>query len=467
MPRRRDVIGLLGATAGAAAVGLGAAVSGTSGDDGDDHDHGGGSGGGDSAVAYVRNVEEVRGHLTSSVELLDRGREDDAALHASHGPDYFAPVLTPVRDEEPALATRLRGLLRSASERISTSDAEEYEQFVTEDVFPLLDDAVAAVVAEETRDSVAFDVRVMDALAGRIAEEYAAAVPEAGTVELAGEYWDGRGFLTRIEHRHEAVGDDLDDATAGALAALRSEMEAVEAPETVRATTLELRVAAAAAADLPSASVESRDDAVTYLRNVEEVRGHAHASLTLLEHGDADAAGFHAGHGADYVTTLLPAVQRADPDLSGRLRERILALDARAAESSASEYERFVTEELFPLLEDAVATVVPGEYRDPTSVSASVLIALLERTEEEYDAAVTDEEVIELYGEYWDARGFFVRVRRRYEGTRDGLSEETRELVEPELDILGEELRTAAPPRDVANSIAPLTDDLGRAVEAE
>jgi len=218
MPRRRDVIGLLGATAGAAAVGLGAAVSGTSGDDGDDHDHGGGSGGGDSAVAYVRNVEEVRGHLTSSVELLDRGREDDAALHASHGPDYFAPVLTPVRDEEPALATRLRGLLRSASERISTSDAEEYEQFVTEDVFPLLDDAVAAVVAEETRDSVAFDVRVMDALAGRIAEEYAAAVPEAGTVELAGEYWDGRGFLTRIEHRHEAVGDDLDDATAGALA---------------------------------------------------------------------------------------------------------------------------------------------------------------------------------------------------------------------------------------------------------
>jgi hypothetical protein len=33
--------------------------------------------------------------------------------------------------------------------------------------------------------------------------------------------------------------------------------------------------------------------------------------------------------------------------------------------------------------------------------------------------------------------------------------------------FLGEELGMAAPPRDVANAIAPLTDDLGRAVETE
>lgn len=149
-----------------------------------------------SAVSFVRNVEEVRGHLASSATLLEQARREDAALHAGHGPDYFAPVLTPVRDADPELATRLRGRLSSLEEAVRSMTPTEYRDHVEGDVLPLLDQAVEAVVPEDVRWSMAFDVRVMNALAGRIAEEYTAAVPEAGTIELAGEYWDGRGFLT-------------------------------------------------------------------------------------------------------------------------------------------------------------------------------------------------------------------------------------------------------------------------------
>ncbi len=141
------------------------------------------------------------------------------------------------------------------------------------------------------------------------------------------------------------------------------------------------------------------------------------------------------------------------------MRDRVETADGAA-------FEAFLTDELFPLLDEAVGMVVPGDTLGSTAFSARVTITLLGRIEDEYTAAVTDEEVIELYGEYWDARGFYQRVEARYEALADDLDAETRELVEPELELLGEELRTAVPPADVANSIAPLTDDLGRAVDS-
>jgi hypothetical protein len=461
MPTRRGVLGGIGVLSAALATGAAGAVASD-----DEHGHGHGSGTADSDVAYVRNVEEVRGHLTSSATLLSNGRREDAALHAGHGSDYFAAVLPPVRDADPALASRLRGRLRAVRDRVETADAAAFEAFVTDEVFPLLDEAVETVVPEDVRGTTAFDVEVMNALASRIAGEYTAAVTPAGEIELSGEYWDARGFLTRIEARHDAMDADLGSVPGSALGALRTQLEDVAVPSDVTATTLRFRVAVAGAADLPAATVEGTDAAVAYVRNAEEVRGHAAASLQLAEYGDAAAAALHAGHGADYVMALAPAVHAEDPDLAGRLQEQLLAVSDQVGESSPDEYEAFLIDELFPLLDEAVGMVVPGDTLGSTAFSARVAITLLGRIEDEYTAAVTDEEVIELYGEYWDARGFYQRVEARYEAMADDLDAETRELVEPELELLGEELRTAVPPADVANSIAPLTDDLGRAVDS-
>jgi len=452
----------LAATAALGGFGLTAAAS----EDGDGHGHSHGSSGAVSShVEYVRNVEEVRGHLTSSMELKRRERDADAQLHAGHGSDYFAAVLPPVRDADPELATRLRGRLRAVQDHAGSDDAAAYESFITGEVFPLLEDAVTTVVPAEDRSSTEFQTEVLNALAGRIADEYSAAITADGTIELMGEYWDARGFLSRIESRHTATDSDLGSTAADALDTLRSEIEAVESPAAVVPTTVRYRVGTSAAAGLESATVDGVEDAVAYARAADEVRGHAYASRKLSEYGDADAASLHAGHGPDYAMSLLPAVQAEDPDLAATLQDRMFALSDRVGAVTADEYAQFVTEELFPPLAEAESLVLPDDLAGTTSFEARVTIALLGRIEEEYSKAVTDEEVVELYGEYWDARGFYHRVSQRYDDMHSDLDGETRELVEPELERLGEELRTAVPPWDVANSIEPLTEDLGRAVD--
>lgn len=368
----------------------------------DGHDgHGGDGGAGSpaaSAVTFVRNVEEVCGHLTSSAILLEQARREDAALHAGHGSDYFGPVLTPLRDVDPELATRLRGRLSSLKQAVRSMTPAEYRGHVEEELFPMLDEAVEAVVPGDVRGSTEFDVRVMNALAGRIAEEYKTAVPEAGTIELAGEYWDGRGFLNRIEARFEEVGSEV-GAGEEALARLGERMEAVAAADVVLEATLDFRTATAAATPLPAARIEDRSGTVSYVRNLEEARGHLMASTALLEAGDGGAAGLCAGHGADYVIALVPAVRRADSALVDELRTRLLEVDSRIADG-ADGYADYVESEVMPVLDRVPAAAVPAEHTDSISFSAAVVVALAGRIAEEYEAAVTDEELIELYGEY-------------------------------------------------------------------
>jgi len=419
---------------------------------------------GEGDVEYVRNAEEVKGHLRSSADLLARGRSEDASLHAGHATDYFAALLTPLRDEDHELATRLRGELREPSERVGSMEAEAYRAYVTEEIFPTLDRAVEAVVPADARSTTAFDVRVSNALAGRLAEEYAAAVDANGTIGLEGEYWDGRGFLARIEARHGAVASALGGAGTDPLGTLRSRYEAVEPPSSVRAATLRFRVATTAAADLEAAHVEGRDGALAYVRNAEEVKGHLTASANLLAAGDESAASLHAGHGGDYITALVPAVQRADAELADRLLSRLLAAERRLADGSDS-FEQYVDRQAMPTVDEAVAAVVPEEYRTSTSFSAAVILALAGRIEDEYTAAVTDDEVIELYGEYWDARGFLTRVESRFEAIRGDLDDGVREAVAEELGILRTELETAATPDDVAGSVDALEEFLSETAD--
>ncbi len=448
---RRTVLGGIGALATTAVAGFGGVGAAQQSDDATASD----IEGMDAAVTFVRNVEEVRGHLTSSATLLANGRPDDAALHAGHGSDYFGPVLPEVRDVDPELATELRGHLSELEGQVRSMNGDEYETYVTDEVFPLLADAVGAVVPSDIRDSLAFDVRVMNALAGRIADEYTAAVPSPGTIELAGEYWDGLGFLTRIETRHE----QLSDFSAGgdALDRLRTEMEDVEAASAVLGETLAFRVATAAAVPLPSATVEERETAVTYLRNFEELRGHLAASIALVEAGHESAAGLHAGHGGDYITALLPAVTAADAETGTELLDLLLGVDERV-EDGADAYTAHINDEVLPAVGDIPSVAVPSEYTDETGVTAAVVVSLAGRLEDEYAAAVTDEEVIELYGEYWDARGFLTRIEELVSEMASELADDTAESLNGELATLRTELETAAPPADVAGSTERITD---------
>jgi len=421
------------------------------------------SSGGDAAeasgeveyVTYVRNAEEVRGHLASSVELLRRDRVEDARLHAGHATDYLGALMPPVRDEDPELATRLRARLRGLDRRVAAMTADGYAGYVDREVLPLVDRAVETVVPSDLGGTTAFEVRVSEALVGRIVEEYDAAVSPDGTIEKAGEYWDARGFLGRVESRHGRVAADLDGAGTEALGRLRSAMDAVEPPSGVRGAGLRFRVETVAAAGLDTAAVDSRAEVVTYRRNTEELRGHLHSAVTLASVEDPDGA-LHAGHGTDYVMTVLPPVQRADPDLAGRVLDLLVAVgDGGSADR--------IEDDLLPALAGVEDVAVPSEY-DTTGVDAAVVLALADRLVEEYDAAVTADERIELYGEYWDARGFLVRIERLFEAMRSALDDETVDRVAEELDILRTEVETTATPADVAGSVEALERALGPVV---
>jgi hypothetical protein len=416
-------------------------------------------------VAFTRNVEEIKGHLTSSVSLLEQERTEDAALHAGHASDYFGPVLTPLRDVDPQLSTQLRGRLSGLEAKVRSLDLEGYETYVNEEVFPLLDQAVTAVVPEDARESQTFDVEVINALAGRIADEYAAAVPSPGTIERTGEYWDARGFLTRIEKRYTSVESGIDGAGSDGLDQLRQQIEDVAAAGAVVGTTLSFRVRTAAAVPLPIAQIADRSEAVTYVRNVEELAGHLTASATLLQAGDGSAAKLHAGHATDYVLPLLPAVRRSNPELADQLLDQLLTVDDRVSDGPDS-FRQYLETEVKPQLQQVPAAAVPEQFNEGASFSISVVLALADRIEEEYTAAVTEEEVIEKYGEYWDARGFLTRIEARYDVFKSAFDSETQADIESTLGALRTELETAAPPSDVAESLATLEELLSGTVDS-
>jgi hypothetical protein len=419
----------------------------------------------DDAVTYVRNAEEVKGHLESSIRLKHQGKTSHVSLHSGHAADYLSVLIPPVRNANADLATRLHARLRNVDERATSLSASEYETHVREDVFPLIDRAVETVVEEKKRESIAFNAKVNNALLNRIDDEYAAAVRPNETIALQGEYWDGRGFLVRIEHRYEdavrpALNERQRSAWDSGLDRLRGGMEAVAAPSNVTATTLDLRVAGAAAVPLESAEIHSIEEAVTYTRNVEELRGHLESSIQLKHLGDEEAVQLHAGHGAgDYSDVVLPPVQRQNPQLAQRLQRRLGAIPDHADESPGA-YESYIRDEVFPVLDRAREAAVPREYRSSDSFDRRVIVALGERIEGEYDAAVDDEGHVQRHGEYWDARGFLVRIEQRFAASKGNLDADTRQRVSDELGILREELEHTATPEDVSGSIHALEDAL-------
>jgi len=145
MPQRRSVLRAALGVAGTGLVGLGATIDTLADDSGRSIDSSSTTARLEStgrAVEYVRNVEEVRGHFTSAMTLLEQDRREDARLHAGHGSDYFGAVPPPVRDDDPELATRLRARIKTVVERARSTSPGAFRQYVTGEVFPLLDQAV-------------------------------------------------------------------------------------------------------------------------------------------------------------------------------------------------------------------------------------------------------------------------------------------------------------------------------------
>jgi len=418
---------------------------------------GGGEGEGDSHVEFVRNVEEVKGHLEASLTLARNEDEEGASLHANHPPDDYITVIVPrVEEEDSQLADEIESTLNEAPD-MAEGDTEEYADYIQNEVNPLLDDAVEAVVPEEETGGTTFESHVNIELLNRIDDEYSAAVAGNGTMVLEGEYWDGRGFLSRIEDRHSEVSSGFDGSVnsdiQGALEELRSKYEDTVPPSELTPTTARLRVLYEAGAETDDATVDDEVEAVRFMRNSEEVKGHLESSIRLKRQEDNDGSSLHAGHPTDYVGALGPATYHASPETWESTSEAMYTVGERVGEDSVEEYESYARDEVFPAIESSVDVAVPSEYRT-TETRAHVAAELTGRLMEEYSAAVTEDGTVELEGEYWDGRGFLFRVTAIHEEELSGeMSGETNEELTGALDELRSAYEDKVPPSEIEPSV--------------
>jgi hypothetical protein len=163
----------------------------------------------EEAVLFARNINEAKGHLRASVRLAADFQPAEAEFHGQHVfTDYWAegsprgPIEPAVRNANGFLADELETELQALELDSTSLTAAAYEQRVTEEVFPRLDQAFVASVPERFRENTSFDVRVMHALLDRIDEEYTLGVSSTGDPEgINGyrEYWDALGFIGQAE----------------------------------------------------------------------------------------------------------------------------------------------------------------------------------------------------------------------------------------------------------------------------
>jgi hypothetical protein len=213
--------------------------------------------------------------------------------------------------------------------------------------------------------------------------------------------------------------------------------------------------------------IDSREEAVRFARNVEEVKGHVRASIRLAGTYQPGEVEFHADHAyTDYWNEssvrgpLQPAIASANESLARELEARLASLDSKATSLSPTAYERYVHEELFPLLNRAREAAIPSEYREGENFDADVTDALLERIEEEYAAGIDESGAVtsrEGYREYWDARGFIRQANERYE---EGIAPTLGPLARAEADDSFIELQATASLQASSAELTTITADL-------
>jgi PGF-CTERM protein len=234
---------------------------------------------------------------------------------------------------------------------------------------------------------------------------------------------------------------------------LRTKYENEVPPSELNPTAVRLQVLYKGGAGTDDAVIDDETEAIRYMRNAEEVKGHLESSIRLKSQEDPDGASLHAGHPTDYMLSLGPAAYAANPDVYERLSEVAYGTGDRVDEESLDEYESYVRDEVFPAVDASVDAAVPDEYHT-TETQAQVAAALTGRLMEEYTAAVTEEGEVELEGEYWDGRGFLVRITETHESSLgEELSEDTTEDISGALDGLRSSYEETVPPSELEPAV--------------
>ncbi|MFB6081585.1 MAG: hypothetical protein ABEJ67_02070 [Halanaeroarchaeum sp.] len=158
----------------------------------------------ESTVEFVRTVDEIRGYLDASADLHAQSKIDLAAAVAAEPHEkQWAVIEVALSNANASLASDLERELTTVSQYAANNSTAAYERHLNQSVYPLLDRAVGAVVADDVLDNATVHASIARDLLDRSIAEYHEAVSN-GTVTDRAEYAVAQSFLERSEARYEA-----------------------------------------------------------------------------------------------------------------------------------------------------------------------------------------------------------------------------------------------------------------------
>ena len=189
-------------------------------------------------IEFSANVEKLKGHLMTSVELYEQGEATAAAIHAAHPiQELWGKIRTPVNRESAELEVRIAMLLEKPNREIEAKvPPKDYRQTVRE-IFSAIDQAENRIVPIRVREDLSFRAKLILELLEEVVEEYSEGVQEGKVTQFV-EYQDALGFFRRAQALYRTITGALkkkDPASTrtidGALAELARGLAKVTPPE--------------------------------------------------------------------------------------------------------------------------------------------------------------------------------------------------------------------------------------------
>ncbi len=202
-------------------------------------------------------------------------------------------------------------------------------------------------------------------------------------------------------------------------------------------------------------------DSLDFSTNMAEMKGHLDMAVLLLKEGDVDGAVPHAGHPVEEYWALIGGrVKEKDQELFRELDRELAELPNVLETANPWEFEGKV-KEVFDLLNQAEALVVPEEIRAGFIFKARVIISLLETARAEYSAGISETGEVKMIQEYQDSTAFIKRAEGMFGEIRSVVGEKEAR----EIDGFFRELRVAFEAREPPSKIGVMVNGIVNKLE--
>lgn len=171
------------------------------------------------------------------------------------------------------------------------------------------------------------------------------------------------------------------------------------------------------------AFAQQQDEDVSFVSNVEMIRGHIMMAVDNKEKNNIEFAQAHSTHPIAELYSLIESeIGESDEQLNAQLKTSLTDLSKKAESLSAADFKN-EADRINSILDDAVGQVVAAPKRADVKFNAQVINSLLSTIKDEYEEAVKDGKIVAMI-EYHDAQSFRIRAEAIFNSTASKLAEE-------------------------------------------